>query len=151
MVIFLKYVVKMMCFDEIFYIFLSNYFDLYRTNLGPVLARSGPNQTISARIKNEKKNIRPRTRVQPHSCLFDSSVLAAQSTHLCFLDYGYRKFFTNNIEFSMFLDLTGYERCHISNQDPKIKIPFLSKIAFVSAENGFGKIFYTLSYIWLHM
>jgi len=43
MVIFLKYVVKMMCFDEIFYIFLSNYFDLYRTNLGPVLARLGPN------------------------------------------------------------------------------------------------------------
>ena len=123
MIISLKYVVKMMCFDEIFNNFFKQLFWPILDQFGPISACFGPNQTISAWIENQKN----KSTTTLHSCIFDSSVLTAQSTHLCFLDYGYRKFFTNKIEFSMFLDLTAYERCHISDKDPKIKILFLSK------------------------
>ena len=47
----------MVCFDEIFYLFLNNYFFSYQTNLGHVSTLFEPNWTILARIKNEKKSL----------------------------------------------------------------------------------------------
>ena len=48
MIISLKYVVKMMCFDEIFNKFFKQLFRPILDQFGPISACFGPNQTISA-------------------------------------------------------------------------------------------------------